>query len=90
MYVMERLIDLAAGKTGIDRVELRRRNLIPPDAMPYRNANGLTYDCGAFEAVMENLLQRRPKIVQIFVQRGPRTHFIFIEPVWSEIDQSPE
>ena len=43
-----------------------------------------------FEAVMEDLLQRRPKIVKIFVQRGPRTHFIFIEPVWSEIDQSTE
>ena len=43
-----------------------------------------------FEAVIEDLLQRRPKIVKIFVQRGPRTHFIFIEPVWSEIDQSPE
>ena len=39
-----------------------------------------------FESVMDDLLQRRPKTVKIFVQRGPRTHFIFIEPVWSEID----
>jgi carbon-monoxide dehydrogenase large subunit len=56
MYAMERLLDLAAGKTGIDRVELRRRNLVPVSAMPYRNANGLTYDCGAFEAVMDKTL----------------------------------
>jgi carbon-monoxide dehydrogenase large subunit len=56
MYVMERLLDLAAEKTGIDRVELRRRNLITPGAMPYLNANGLTYDCGAFEAIMDKTL----------------------------------
>ncbi len=43
-----------------------------------------------FESVMDDLLQRRPKTVKIFVQRGPRTHFIFIEPVWSEIGQSPQ
>ena len=43
-----------------------------------------------FDAVMEDLLERQPKIVKIFVQRGPRTHFIFIEPVWSEIVQSTE
>jgi serine protease Do len=36
----------------------------------------------AFEAVMADLLETRPKIVEIFVQRGYRTHFIFIEPVW--------
>ncbi len=43
-----------------------------------------------FEAVMEDLLRRQPRVVEIFVQRGPRTHFIFIEPVWSEIDQPSE
>ncbi len=43
-----------------------------------------------FEAVMEDLLRRQPRIVEIFVQRGPRTHFIFIEPVWSEINQPSE
>ncbi len=43
-----------------------------------------------FDAVMKDLLERQPKIVKIFVQRGPRTHFIFIEPVWSEIVQSTE
>ena len=43
-----------------------------------------------FEAVMEDLLRRQPRIVKMFVQRGPRTHFIFIEPVWSEIAQPSE
>ena len=43
-FAIERLIDTAADELGIDRVELRRRNLIRPDAMPYRNAVGMTYD----------------------------------------------
>ena len=37
MFVMERLIDLAARRHGFDRLDLRRRNLFPPSAMPYRN-----------------------------------------------------
>src|SRR5207237_4496102 len=41
---IERLVDLAAAKLGVDRVELRRRNLIPPDAFPYRTPLGFTYD----------------------------------------------
>ena len=36
-----------------------------------------------FDRVMEDLLERRPRIVVVFLQRGHRTHFIFIEPVWS-------
>ena len=56
LYVIERLIDQAAGALGIDRVELRRRNLIPPGAMPYRTPNGPIYDSGEFEAVMDRAL----------------------------------
>ena len=44
---MERLIDLAARQCGFDRIELRRRNLVPESAMPYRNPFGLEYDSGA-------------------------------------------
>src|SRR6185295_3053499 len=44
MFVMERLIDLAARRHGFDRVELRRRNLIRADAMPHDNAMGVRYD----------------------------------------------
>ena len=48
MFVMERLIDLAARRHGFDRLELRRRNLVPASAMPYRNAVGLVYDSGDY------------------------------------------
>ena len=52
-YYMERLVDTAARELGIDRVELRRRNHIPPEAMPYDTCSGLTYDSGEFTALME-------------------------------------
>jgi carbon-monoxide dehydrogenase large subunit len=57
MFVMERLIDLAARQCGFDRIELRRRNLVPESAMPYRNPFGLEYDSGAYHKVMERVLQ---------------------------------
>src|SRR6266550_6688250 len=47
-YYMERLVEAAARETGIDPVELRRRNHIPPEAMPYKSPNGTTYDSGDF------------------------------------------
>ena len=50
MFVMERLIDLAARRHGFDRVELRRRNLVPPGAMPYTNPFGIVYDSGEYAA----------------------------------------
>jgi aerobic carbon-monoxide dehydrogenase large subunit len=53
MFVMERLIDLAARRHGFDRLELRRKNLVPPTAMPYRNAVGVVYDSGAYQAALE-------------------------------------
>src|SRR6185437_8050564 len=43
-YYMERLIDTAAREMCIDRVELRRRNYIRPEAMPYKAASGMNYD----------------------------------------------
>ena len=57
MHTIERLIDMAAAKTGIDRVELRRRNLIGTDEFPASNPMGTTYDCGEFEACMDKALQ---------------------------------
>jgi aerobic carbon-monoxide dehydrogenase large subunit len=53
IFTIERLMDEAARQTGIDRVELRRRNFIRPEQMPYKNAMGQTYDTGAFEAIMD-------------------------------------
>jgi carbon-monoxide dehydrogenase large subunit len=56
MFVMERLIDIAARQTGIDRIELRRRNLVPESMMPYTNPFGMVYDSGAYHRVMERVL----------------------------------
>ena len=56
MYVLERLIDIAARRHGFDRVELRRRNLVPPAAMPYRNPMGLEYDSGDYPAAMDRVV----------------------------------
>src|SRR5262249_55308120 len=51
MLVMERLIDRAAQECGFDRLALRRMNLIPPQALPYVNPFGMTYDSGLYEKV---------------------------------------
>ncbi|TMG74158.1 MAG: xanthine dehydrogenase family protein molybdopterin-binding subunit [Betaproteobacteria bacterium] len=53
---IERLVDHAAAGHGFDPIELRRKNFVPPDAMPYKTANGNTYDCGEFERVMDKAL----------------------------------
>src|SRR5262249_19681670 len=51
-FAIERLIDMTAVQLGFDRIELRRRNLVRADAMPYTNAVGATYDSGRYEAQM--------------------------------------
>jgi len=55
-YLMERLVEEAAGVTGIDRVTLRKRNLIPRSAMPYKTDVQTTYDSGEFPAVFEKAM----------------------------------
>jgi aerobic carbon-monoxide dehydrogenase large subunit len=55
-YYMERLVEIAAAETGIDRVELRRKNHIPPEAMPYKAPNGTTYDSGDFTNLLNKAL----------------------------------
>jgi carbon-monoxide dehydrogenase large subunit len=57
IYIIERLMDAAAAKLGMDRAELRRRNLIPAHAFPYKNAMGQTYDVGQFERILDGGLQ---------------------------------
>ena len=57
MFVMERLIDLAARRHGFDRVELRRRNLVPSSAMPYRNGFGTVYDSGDYRAALDRAVE---------------------------------
>src|SRR6266568_4002934 len=53
-YYMERLIDLAAAETGIDRIAIRRRNHVKAGEIPYAAASGMTYDSGDFAAVLDD------------------------------------
>jgi carbon-monoxide dehydrogenase large subunit len=55
-YAIERIIDVAAREMGIDRVELRRRNLIPESEMPFATGFMFSYDTGAFERGMDKAL----------------------------------
>ncbi len=52
-FALERLIDIAAGELNMDRVELRRKNLVAPARMPYLNAVGAQYDSGTYESNMD-------------------------------------
>jgi carbon-monoxide dehydrogenase large subunit len=53
IFIIERLMDAAARKMGLDPAELRRRNMIRPEQMPYKNAMGQTYDSGRFESILD-------------------------------------
>jgi len=55
-FIIERLVDIAADEMGIDPAELRRRNTIPPQAMPYQTALNFNYDCGEFEKNLDMAL----------------------------------
>jgi carbon-monoxide dehydrogenase large subunit len=57
MYVMERLIELAAREHGFDAVELRRENLIAGGNQPHANPLGITYDGGEYARLMEKALE---------------------------------
>ena len=54
--LVERAVDLLADELGMDPVEVRRRNLIPPDAFPYRSAAGATYDVGEYGRALDEAL----------------------------------
>jgi aerobic carbon-monoxide dehydrogenase large subunit len=56
-FAIERLLDTAAERLGIDRIELRRKNLIRPEAMPYLNAVGMTYDSGRYQENMDRAME---------------------------------
>jgi carbon-monoxide dehydrogenase large subunit len=56
IYLIERLVERAAQVTGIDRVELRRRNLIKPEALPYHTPTHHNYDSGEFEKLMDQCM----------------------------------
>jgi len=57
MFIIERLIDIAARRHGFDRVELRERNLIRKEELPYRTNTGLVYDSGDYLGVQARALE---------------------------------
>ena len=62
-FIVERMVDHAARTLGVDPADLRRKNFIPPDAMPYQTATGLTYDSGDFARNLDEALE--------IARRGP-------------------
>ncbi len=56
-YYVERIVDMVAAELGLDPVDVRRRNFIPPDAFPYTTASGLTYDSGDYELTLKRALE---------------------------------
>jgi carbon-monoxide dehydrogenase large subunit len=57
VYLIERVMDAAARATGLDPVEIRRRNFIPPDAFPYRTAFGVAYDSGDYARALDRVVE---------------------------------
>ena len=58
-YLLERLVDKAARETGMDRVEIRRKNFIPRDAFPYQTPVALQYDSGDYQATLDDGAEER-------------------------------
>ena len=56
-YYVERTLDLAAAELGIDRIELRRRNMIRKSDLPFKAASDVTYDVGDFQGVLKQALE---------------------------------
>ncbi len=57
IYLIERLVDDAARELGVDRIELRRKNMLPASALPYQSPLGPYYDCGEFEQNLDMALK---------------------------------
>src|SRR6266540_1880049 len=56
-WLLERMLDLLAARLGLDPAEVRRRNLIPPNAFPHETATGARYDSGDYPAALERALE---------------------------------
>jgi len=56
-YYIERIMDVLAAELGMDPVELRRKNFIPPDAFPHKTATGMTYDSGEYDKPLIKALE---------------------------------
>lgn len=57
IYAMERLIDMAAEAAGVDRLDIRRKNIVQPDEIPYDNRMGMVYDSGDFPEALEDAIR---------------------------------
>jgi carbon-monoxide dehydrogenase large subunit len=94
-FVIERLIDDAARELGMDRVDLRRKNLIDPAAMPYKTALGVTYDCGEFGKNMDEALDIAdiagfPARREASRQRGRLRGWAVVNPIEQAAGPQPE
>jgi aerobic carbon-monoxide dehydrogenase large subunit len=91
---IERAMDLLAAELGEDPVEVRRRNLIPSDAFPFKTASGATYDSGDYERALDLVLdaagydelreeqrQRREQVVPLQLGIGVSTYIEISNPV---------
>ncbi|MBJ26741.1 MAG: carbon monoxide dehydrogenase [Alphaproteobacteria bacterium] len=94
-YLMERLIDVAAKEIGIDRIEIRQRNLISDDDMPYKTSLGAIYDSGNFYKILNkaleksnwaNFQQKKQTIKKSNFRRGIGLA-IYVEPCGGRRDQ---
>jgi carbon-monoxide dehydrogenase large subunit len=56
IYVIERLIDVAAAELGLSKIDIRRRNMVPAAAMPYATATGELYDSGDFGGCLDRVM----------------------------------
>jgi carbon-monoxide dehydrogenase large subunit len=56
-FVAERAVDAVAAELGLDPIEVRRRNFIPPEAFPYASAGGVTYDSGDYARALDRALE---------------------------------
>ncbi len=56
-YYVERALDLAASELGVDRIELRKRNMVRKSDLPFKAASDMTYDCGDFLGVLKQALE---------------------------------
>jgi len=81
-FAIERLMDLVAGELGLDRALVRRRNLIPPDKMPYelpikaRSGSGIKYDSGDYHAALATVLEKSGSFqtATLSMSSGPITY----------------
>ena len=69
-YLGERIIDMAARELNMDPAEIRQKNSVTPDQMPWTNALGFTYDCGDFPGNMEKALDAIDYWLKIVAQEA--------------------